>query len=67
MIRIKDSLYDAMREATGNGIKKLGFLNTAVTDHFVEYKPQASDAEIRIVAFDEFGKEYFSLTTRVEE
>ena len=66
MIRIKDSLYDAMREATGNGIKKLGFLNTAVTDHFVEYKPQTGDAEIRIVAFDEFGKEYFSLTTRVE-
>lgn len=66
MIHCKDSLYDQMREATGNGIKKLGFLNTAVTYHFVEYTPQSVNAEIKIVAFDEFGKEYFSLTTRLE-
>ena len=65
-IRKKDALYDAMREATGNGIKKLGFLNTAVTDHFIEYLPQNRNAEMRIVAIDEFDKEYFSLTTRVE-
>jgi hypothetical protein len=66
MIHCKDSLYDQMREATGNGIKKLGFLNTAVTYHFVEYTPQSVNAEIKIAAFDEFGKEYFSLTTRLE-
>ena len=66
MIRRKDPLYDQMREATGNGIKKLGFLNTAVTYHFVEYTPQSADAEIRIVAVDEFGKNYFDLTTRAE-
>jgi hypothetical protein len=66
MIRKKDPLYAEMREVTGNGIKSFRFLNTHNTDHFVEYKPQNKDAEIRIVAFDEFGKEYFSVTTRVE-
>ena len=65
-IRKKDPLYDSMREATGNGIKKFGFLNTATTANFVEYCPQNVNAEIRIVAFDEFGNEYFNLTTRVE-
>ena len=65
-IRLKDPLYDEMREVTGNGIKKFKFLNTATTYHFFEYKPQNNDAEIRIVATDEFGKEYFSVTTRVE-
>lgn len=65
-IRMRDPLYAEMREATGNGIKKFKFLNTANTYHFFEYKPQCADAEIRIVAFDEFGKEYFSATTRVE-
>ena len=65
-IRRKDPLYDQMREITGNGIKKLGFLNTATTYHFVEYTPQSANAEIKIVAFDEFGKEYFTLTTRAE-
>jgi hypothetical protein len=65
-IRKKDPLYDQMREGTGNGIKKFGFLNTATTANFVEYRPQKVDAEIRIVAFDEFGREYFTLTTRVE-
>ena len=65
-IRLKDPLYDEMRENTGNGIKKFKFLNTANTYHFFEYKPQSIDAEIRIVAIDEFGKEYLSVTTRVE-
>lgn len=65
-IKAKDALYDEMRENTGNGIKKFGFLRTATTDHIVEYVPQSENAEICIVAFDEFGKEYFSVTTRVE-
>ena len=65
-VRTKDPLYAEMREATGNGIKKFKFLNTLNTRHFIEYRPQNLDAEIRIVAFDEFGKEYFSATTRVE-
>ena len=65
-VRVKDSLYDEMREATGNGIKKFGFLKTATTYHIFEYKPQTVDAEIRIVATNEFGKEYFSVTTRME-
>lgn len=65
-VRAKDPLYDTMRENTGNGIKKFGFLRTLNTDHFVEYLPKKADAEIRIVAFDEFGKEYFSVTTRME-
>ena len=65
-IRMKDPLYDEMREITGNGIKKFKFLNTANTYHFFEYKPQNIDAEIRIVAVDEFGKEYLNITTRVE-
>lgn len=66
IVRKKDPLYAEMREATGNGIKKFRFLNTLNTDHFVEYKPQSKSAEIRITAIDEFGKEYFSVTTRVE-
>ena len=65
-VRAKDPLYDEMREATGNGIKKFGFLKTATTYHILEYKPQAADAEIRIVATNEFGKEYFSVITRME-
>lgn len=65
-IRAKDPLYDEMRENTGNGIKKFKFLNTANTYHFFEYKPQSADAEIRIVATDQFGKEYFSVATRME-
>jgi hypothetical protein len=65
-IRAKDPLYDEMREATGNGIKSFGFLRTATTYHIFEYKPQRNDAEIRIVAINEFGKEYFSITTRME-
>ena len=65
-VRHKDRLYDDMRETTGNGIKSFAFLRTANTDHFVEYKPQNGDAEIRIVAFDEFGNKCFSVTTRVE-
>jgi hypothetical protein len=55
-----------MREATGSGIKKFGFLKTATTYHIFEYKPRTKDAEIRIVATNEFGKEYFSVTTRME-
>ena len=66
LIRKKDPLYAEMREATGNGIKSFRFLNTHTTDHFVEYKPQNKDAEIRIVAFDEFGKEYFSVKTQIQ-
>ena len=65
-IRAKDPLYDEMREATGNGIKAFGFLRTATTYHIFEYKPQNVGAEIRIVATNEFGTEYFSLTTRME-
>lgn len=65
-VNFRDKLYDEMRENTGNGIKSFKFLNTATTRHCVEYKPQNTNAEIRIVAFDEFGKEYFSVTTRVE-
>ena len=65
-IRAKDYLYDEMREATGNGIKKFGFLKTATTYHIFEYKPQNKEAEIQIVAINEFGKPYFSATTRVE-
>lgn len=65
-VHCKDKLYDEMREATGNGIKKFGFLRTANAYHFIEYKPQIVDAEIRIVAFDELGNESFSVTTRVE-
>ena len=65
-IRAKDRLYDEMREVTGNGIKKFRFLNTARTYHIFEYKPQDAAAEIRIVAINEFGKEYFSATTRME-
>lgn len=65
-IRAKDPLYAEMREATGNGIKKFRFLNTITTPHFIEYKPQNRDAEIRIVATDEFGNEYFIATTRIE-
>ena len=65
-IRLKDPLYDEMREITGNGIKKFKFLNTSTTYHFFEYKPQNRDAEIRIVATDEFGKEYFSVKTCLE-
>lgn len=64
-VRHKDKLYDDMREATGNGIKKFGFLNTLNTPHFIEYKPHNESAEIRIVAFDEFGKQYLDITTRV--
>ena len=65
-VNFRDKLYNEMRENTGNGIKSFKWLNTATTRHCVEYKPQNVDAEIRIVAFDEFGKEYFSVTTRVE-
>lgn len=65
-VRRKDKLYDDMREATGNGIKNFGFLRTLNTAHFIEYKPVNTDAEIRIVAFDEFGNEYFSVTTHIE-
>jgi hypothetical protein len=63
---MRDPLYAEMREATGNGIKKFKFLNTANTYHFFEYKPQCTDAEISVVAFDEFGKEYFRVSTRME-
>ena len=65
-VNFRDKLYDEMRENTGNGIKSFKWLRTATTRHCVEYKPQNVNAEIRIVAFDEFGKEYFSVTTRVE-
>ena len=65
-IRAKDRLYDEMREATGNGIKKFRFLNTARTYHIFEYKPQDAAAEIRIVATDEFDSVYFDVTTRME-
>lgn len=65
-VRRKDKLYDDMREATGNGIKSFGFLRTLNTPHFIEYKPVNKEAEIRIVAFDEFGNEYFSVTTHIE-
>lgn len=65
-VNFRDKLYDEMRENTGNGIKSFKWLRTATTRHCVEYKPQNTNAEIRIVAFDEFGKEYFSVTTRVE-
>ena len=64
-VNFKDKLYDALRENTGNGIKSFKWLNTATTRHCVEYKPQNVNAEIRVVAFDEFGKEYFNVTTRV--
>ncbi|MBO5962445.1 MAG: calcineurin-like phosphoesterase C-terminal domain-containing protein [Alistipes sp.] len=65
-IRAKDRLYDEMREATGNGIKKFRFLNTARTYHIFEYKPQDVAADIRIVATDEFGSVYFDVTTHME-
>lgn len=65
-VKAKDPLYDEMREATGNGIKKFAFLRTATTYHMFEYKPQNRDAEIEIVATNEFGKEYFRLITRME-
>lgn len=65
-IRAKDRLYDEMREATGNGIKKFRFLNTARTYHIFEYEPQEASAEIRIVATDEFDSVYFDVTTRME-
>ena len=65
-VRATDPLYDEMREATGNGIKKFAFLKTATTYHMFEYKPQNRDAEIEIVATNEFGKEYFRFTTRME-
>ena len=65
-VSCKDKLYDELRENTGNGIKSFKWLNTANTRHFVEYKPQSVEAEIRIVAFDEFGKEYFTVTTTVK-
>lgn len=65
-VRCKDKLYDEMREVTGNGIKSFGFLRTINTPHFIEYKPVDNRAEIRIVAFDEFGNEYFSVTTRLK-
>ena len=65
-VNCKDKLYDELREFTGNGIKSFKWLNTANSRHFIEYKPQNLNAKIRIVAFDEFGKEYFSVTTFVE-
>ena len=65
-VNFRDKLYDELRENTGNGIKSFKWLNTSTTRHCVEYKPQNKDAEIRIVAFDEFGKEYFSVTTKIE-
>lgn len=65
-IRKRDTLYDQMREGVGNGISKHKFLNTSTTDHFIEYTPKNPQAEIRIVATDEFGREYISLTTHIE-
>ena len=64
-VNFRDKLYDELRENTGNGIKSFKWLNTSTTRHCVEYKPVDVNAEIRIVAFDEFGKEYFNVTTHV--
>ena len=65
-IRGRDALYDQLRETVGNGIAKHKFLNTSTTDHFIEYVPENPHSEIRIVATDEFGREYISLTTHIE-
>lgn len=62
----KDKVYLDLYNGTGNGIKSFKWLRPLNTPHFVEYRPHNPEAEIRIVAFDEFGNKYFDTNTRVE-